>query len=164
MIDSCETLAKHAEHWRDMVDHTATLSALAADARVIVEMGVRGGVSTWALLDGLPADGRLVSCDNAKVRQLLPGRVTRDPRWTLLIADDLLAQFPPADLVFIDTTHEFEHTLAELRIADRLGAQVIALHDCHADPVAGAIALFNLDRAWSVTVEPSAWGLAVLRR
>jgi hypothetical protein len=43
----------------DMFPHYRTLTSYARECLTIVEFGVRGGVSTWALLDGLPEDGYL---------------------------------------------------------------------------------------------------------
>lgn len=156
-----DSLAEHAALWKDMEPHTGHLTDLARDALSIVEWGVRGGVSTWALLDGLPADGVMTSVDVE--RNALPDRVTGDHRWSFVLGDDLAVPLPTADLVFIDTTRTYNQTLAELRRADALGADVIALHDYALDPVALAITRWLSD-AWTLAVLPSRWGLAVLRR
>ena len=71
----------------DMFPHYSTLTRYARECETIVEFGVRGGVSTWALLDGLPAGGYLYSVDIADC--VVPPRVTSDPRWTFVIGDDL---------------------------------------------------------------------------
>lgn len=156
-------LNEYAAQWVDMVPHTATLTALARDAQTIVEWGVRGGVSTWALLDGLPSDGRMVSVDIDGTVPV-PDRVSGDPRWTLLIGDDRTVDVPVADLVVIDTSHEYDHTLAELHKAAQLGAKRIALHDPIMFPdVDHAIAQFLPESAYRLErFEVSAWGLAVL--
>lgn len=164
------TLAYHAASWADMVPHLATLTRLAGDARTIVEFGVRGGVSTWALLDGLPDDGQMVSVDiDEDVPAKLPERVTADPRWRLVIADDrapdIQASLPShADLVFIDTSHEYHHTLRELEIARRLGATTVALHDYALADVEDAVLGWLRRNRGTLTVEQSEWGLAVIAR
>ena len=155
------TLAEHAEAWRDMVPHLGHLRALAAEAHSIVELGVRAGVSTWALLDGLPPDGTMTSVD--VLRNPLPERVTSDPRWTFVEGDDLTVDLPPADLVFIDTTHGYRRTYAELDLARDLGARVIALHDWATDGVRLAV-LRWMTREWDLAIHESEWGLAVLTR
>ncbi len=71
----------------DMHPHYRTLTRYAQECSVIVEWGVRGGVSTWALLDGLPADGVLYSVD--VIDCIVPPRVSQDPRWVFLVGDDL---------------------------------------------------------------------------
>lgn len=155
------TLAKHAALWVDMVPHIGQLRDLASRAATILEWGVRGGVSTWALLDGLPEDGRMVSVDIE--RHPLPVRIEDDPRWSFVLGSDLDIDHDPAELVFIDTSHEYDHTLAELRLADLLGARVVALHDWVEEPVQAAIREWQ-SAAWSLEVMPSLWGLAILRR
>lgn len=161
--DTCETLADHARHWADMVPHLETLTSQASHATSVVELGVRGGVSTWALLDGLPADGRLVSVD-IDHGCLVPPRVRDDPRWTFIVGDDHAVNLPAADLVFIDTSHEYHHTRDELALAERLGAKVIILHDYMLPDVADAVDGFVRRSDWWLAVEHSDWGLAVLRR
>ena len=154
-----------ALQWRDMEPHTATLCRLARDARTILELGVRGGVSTWALLDGLPPDGRMASIDIEDVCEGLPERLTADSRWRFIHGDDRLVAWPDADLVFIDTSHEYHHTLDELRMAERAGAHRIALHDWNLPDVEDAVWRFlrgGRYRLWMI--EPSEWGLAVLAR
>lgn len=157
-------MIEYARWWVDMVPHVATLSALAAEARTIVEFGVRGAVSTWALLDGLPSDGRMTSVDiDPDCR--IPERVANDARWRFICNDDRTAALSPADLVFIDTSHEYHHTIAELEIAGGLGATVIALHDYNLADVQDAVHGFQRrDPRWSLIVEQSQWALAVLRR
>lgn len=165
--DLCTNLVEHARHYADMVPHTGTLAYLARGSGSVLEFGVRGGVSTWALLDGLPANGRLVSVDtDESVRYLVPGRIADDPRWTLVVGDSATVGLDgPFDLVFIDTTHTRAQTLAELRRADSLGALRIALHDVALDGVSAAIADFLSESSgsgWSYQVEASEWGLGVL--
>jgi hypothetical protein len=163
------TLAYHAQAWSDMEPHVATLTRLASGAHAVLELGVRGAVSTWAMLDGLPSDGKLTSIDIEDVVSdgTVPRRVREDPRWTFIHGDDtkpsIQARVQRADLVLIDTSHEYVHTLVELWWAFRLGAKVIALHDW--DEVAGAARHFvDVAGRYSIEVEPSKWGLGVLRR
>jgi cephalosporin hydroxylase len=157
------TLAEHAARTVDMVPHLGTLARLARDARTVVEFGVRTGVSTWALLEGLPPDGRMVSVDIVEVE--VPPEVREDPRWSFVQGDDREASLPAAQLVLIDTSHEYHHTLGELRIAQGLGAERIALHDWNLPDVEDAALRFMREapyRLW--LLEPSEWGLAVLAR
>jgi hypothetical protein len=157
------TLAEHAARYVDMVPHLATLTRLARDAQTVVEFGVRTGVSTWALLEGLPPDGRLMSVDIEEVT--VPPEVSGDPRWTFVLGDDREVNAPSAQLVVIDTSHEYHHTLHELHIAASLGAERIALHDWNLPDVEDAALRFMREaryRLW--LLEPSQWGLAVLAR
>jgi hypothetical protein len=163
MSDVCPDLARHAGHWVDMQPHTSTVTELARGSLVAVEMGTRGGVSAWAILDGLPNTGRLVSVDiDPGCRYLLPPRITDDPRWSLVTGDSAKSEIPDADLVFIDTSHTLEQTRAELSRCS--GASVIVLHDWSEIGVRRAVCEFITGGGWLLTIEPSRWGLAILRR
>jgi predicted O-methyltransferase YrrM len=138
---------------RDMVPHLATLSRYASEASTVIELGVRAGVSTWALLDGLPDSGHLWSVDIDECA--VASRVAADPRWTFIRGDDRKADVRErlpraADLVFIDTSHEYWHTLDELRYARSLGARRIVCHDAEWPGVSRAIRRFRIRRRWRV--------------
>lgn len=159
-------LATFANDWVDCVPHYPTLTRLASEAQTIVEWGVRGGVSTWALLDGLPSDGRLYSVDIDAC--IVPPRVSGDPRWTFIVGDDLdplvQAQLPTsADLIFIDTSHTYGQTVAELALALTIGPKRIALHDYELDAVRRAVNEFCSREGWHIAInEQSTWGFVVL--
>jgi cephalosporin hydroxylase len=149
----------------DMAPHYETLIRLARDCRIIIEWGVRGGVSTWAFLDGLPEGGRLYSVDI--VDCVVPPRVSNDPRWTFIIGDDLdpgvVAQLPDrADLVFIDTSHTYEQTVAELAFALMWGPRRIVLHDVNQPQVRQAVDGFCARTGWRITAYEAPYGLTTL--
>ena len=158
-------LHQFATEWVDCVPHYPTLINLARGAKTVIEWGVRGGVSTWALLDGLPEDGHLWSVDI--IDCVVPPRVSEDPRWTFLVGDDLniaiQRQLPAeADLIFIDTSHTYEQTAAELALAAQM-TRKIALHDYALDDVKRAVDEFCAREGWHVAFhERSQWGFVVL--
>lgn len=159
------TLREHADAWVDMAPHIDTLMAAAAQAHTIVELGVRGAVSTWAILDAMPADAVLVSVDIAECT--VPERVRQDPRWVFIVGDDrapaVREQIPAhADLVFIDTSHEYEHTVAELAWALTLGPDRIVMHDYVMEPVARAASEFCEREGWHLVSNELPFGLATL--
>ncbi len=86
---------------------------------VIAELGTRTGESTSMLLAAASAcGGHVHSVDIGPVRPSNWWEQTG--RWDFLSADDMsdmAAQFIPdkLDVLFIDTSHTYEHTLAELR-------------------------------------------------
>ena len=144
------SLALRAFVGRDMRPHVDRLVAFASDAHVIVEFGVRRGFSTVAFLEGLPEDGFLFSVDVDRC----PSHID-DPRWTFIHGDDrdpaIRRRLPQyADLVFIDTSHEFEHTFDELLFARTLRPSVILCHDAYWSGVVGAIETFCDDGRWRV--------------
>lgn len=149
----------------DMYPHYPTLTRLARECATIIEWGVRGGVSSWAFLDGLPEDGRLVSVDI--VPCTVPLRVAGDPRWTFIVGDDLdpavRAQLPArADIVFIDTSHTYEQTIAELDIALDYTPRRIVLHDVNQPQVRAAVDEFCVATGWRITAYEEPYGLTTL--
>jgi hypothetical protein len=183
------TLAEYAAAWIDMEPHVAQLTKYAKGKKVIVEFGLRGAVSTWALLEGMPEDGRLIGIDiNADVP--IPWAVRADTRFRFVQADatayDQIEGRPiknpggspeglpdHADLVMIDAGHEFAETVLELVQGAKLGPDMILLHDYLYPETPGvkrAIDGFTAkgylrDEPYGLKiVHPSTWGLAVLVR
>lgn len=120
----------------DIQGHLGRLRDLVVelDARQVVELGVRTGRSTVALLAGVEAtDGRLWSCDVVDVVPGLPAEVAEHPQWEFVLGDDLAVvdRAPSCDLLFIDTSHEYEHTAAELAAYTPLvrAGGCVVLHD-----------------------------------
>ncbi len=149
----------------DMAPHYRTLTRYAMSAETVVEFGVRGGVSTWALLDGLPPDGVLWSVDI--VDCVVPQRVSADPRWHFLHGDDMDPQVQDrlprvADLVFIDTSHEYAHTVAEITFALTLHPARIIFHDYVMEPVRRAVDEFLAKSGWHLVDNELPFGLATV--
>lgn len=175
------TLQEYAAAWIDMEPHIDQLTILARDAKVIVEFGIRGGVSSWALLDGLANDGHLYGVDIIPDRQWynenfpewrgystpIPPRVRLDPRFIFIVGNSVKVSLPEhADLVMIDSSHEYWQTVLEINRAAELTPSVIALHDylySETTSVARAVDEFVVDGSYRLdTVFPSKWGLAIL--
>jgi len=165
------TLREYADAWLDMAPHISDLQRYATGKRQIVEFGVRGGVSTWAMLDAMHPDGRLIGIDidpNAPI----PPRVRDDPRFLFVVADSTTVRLPSwADMVMIDASHEFAATVVELVRAALMEPEVILCHDylyAQAPQVRRAIdgyvsPGYLQDEPYKLEkVIPSKWGLAVL--
>ena len=102
----------------DISDHLPFLLNCATARPVIVELGVRTGRSTSALLLGAHwSKGHVWSVDvNPPDVPLL---WHQDPRWSFAQCDSISAQAlafapPEIDLLFVDTSHDYLTTLAEL--------------------------------------------------
>lgn len=80
------------------------------DATHVIELGVRSGISTIAFLHALEGRGTLTSVD------VSPHPGWSWPHWEFIQGSDLdvVGQMRPADIVFIDTSHLYDHTHAEL--------------------------------------------------
>lgn len=166
------SLAEYAEAWIDMAPHVDDLARYARGKRTIVEFGLRGAVSTWAMLSAMPDDGRLIGVDIDPAAPLPPA-VRDDPRFTFVIGDAATVKLPVkhADMVMIDASHEFAPTVAELVRAASLTPDIICCHDYlyrHTPQVRLAIDGYTgpgylRDEPYRLaTVHPSDWGLAVL--
>lgn len=155
-------------------------TAAAYDAPVIVELGVRAGYSTSALLAAAHRKaGMLWSVDIGDI--YVPPAWHDDERWRFRRGDDLDPQvqrlLPKGiDVLFIDTSHDYSHTLAELRTyAPRIWRDgVILLHDTHWDtgntelvtptgPVACAIIDYCDETGLEWEDRPGSYGLGVIR-
>lgn len=169
--------AKRCAEPSDIVDHLPRFVQMVVtrDAKHVVELGTRSGVSTIAWLYGLEqTGGRLTSVD------LEPAPPIGDwPHWKHLVGDDLnpavISSIAPADIVFIDTSHEFNHTLNELRsyrFVVKPGG-LIVLHDTELEhpigapplpafPVRRAIERFCAEEGYGYTLVPGCWGLGII--
>lgn len=107
---------------------------------VIIELGVRSGNSTAAFLAALEMrGGHLHSVDIDPVTMPWAGH----EQWTFHHGDDMLlaADLPDAvDIVFIDTSHHYSQTVAELEMYWRKvkPGGVILMHDTELADPAGA--------------------------
>jgi cephalosporin hydroxylase len=119
-----EEIKEHAMAPNDISDHLLTIygEALSLKPQLIVELGVRSGESTFVLERvARITGGRLVSVDISDC-----SGVSSYPGWHFIQNDDLqfAAEFPgwcrergihPAiDFLFIDTSHYYDHTVAEI--------------------------------------------------
>src|SRR5262249_5428935 len=111
--------------WSDIQEYLPFLHGQAAGrpgCRVL-ELGTRRGNSTLAFLaGGKESGGHVWSVDVNPVDRdpagMLPWRAV--PQWTFTRGDDMDSSVQSllpaqADILFIDTSHEYGHTLAELR-------------------------------------------------
>lgn len=84
----------------------------------VLELGTRGGESTRALLAGAEARGGHVwSVDIAPPRVPVEEWLATGV-WSFTLSDDMTVEIPDGyrpHVLFIDTSHEREHTLAEIR-------------------------------------------------
>jgi cephalosporin hydroxylase len=125
--------------WSDVQDHLPFLYEVTCgyDRPVVIELGVRTGFSTAAFLAA--AFAMAGSVHSADIEQPgVPGEWLADPLWHFTLGDDLSPAVTAAlparcDVLFIDTLHSREHTLAELgEYMPRVAPGGTALfHDTH---------------------------------
>jgi cephalosporin hydroxylase len=152
----------------------------------VLELGTRRGNSTLAFLAGAEAAGGHVwSCDITPADRdpegMGPWR--NDPRWTFTCGSDMdpavQAQLPAkVDVLFTDTSHYYEHTLAELRVfmprVSRWGG-IALFHDTNlmywpghqwdrdVSPVWAALDEYCAETGLSWENLPGVYGLGVIR-
>ncbi len=108
----------------DICDHLTSLfsEAVAAEPKLIVELGVRGGESTFVLERVAKLTGcKLLSVDMNDCRD-----VSSYADWNFVKSDDITfannfssycqerSWNPKIDCLFIDTSHEYQHTVQEI--------------------------------------------------
>lgn len=121
-----DEIARRASTRTDISDHLVTLftEALAVRPHLIVELGVRGGESTFVFERVATLTGaKLLSID---IDDCI--RASSYPGWTFVRSDDVAfaAEFPSwcgtrgvearIDVLFIDTSHLLEHTAREIEV------------------------------------------------
>lgn len=116
----------------DIHAHLPMLRHLAAEGGDVVEMGVRGMVSTWAFLTGRPASLLSVDIDRPPEGTLRRAARCADELGIVFdfIQDDTLQMRPvPCDLLFIDTLHTYHQLSLELERHASFVRRAIAFHD-----------------------------------
>lgn len=115
---------QRARRETDISDHLDRLfvEALQASPDTVVELGVRGGVSTFVF----ERVARLSDADLVSVDVEETSYTTDYDRWEFVCADDVefAREFekwcrgpgidPAVDVLFVDTSHRYEHTVAEI--------------------------------------------------
>jgi cephalosporin hydroxylase len=141
VVTLAAALADRMSRWSDIREYMPFLyeQGRSRPGARVLELGTRKGNSTLAFLAGAKESGGHVwSCDVTPADRDPEGMLpwARHPQWTFTCGDDMdpavQAQLPAeVDVFFLDTSHEYEHTLAELRAyMPRLAPGGIALfHD-----------------------------------
>lgn len=144
-----------------------------AQGGTVIELGVRSGNSTAAFL---AAGAEVWSVDTQEPQ--VPPEWHENPSWHFLLGDDLspeiLAGLPAkAGIVFIDTAHTYEHTLAELRAYAPRAGLLVLLHDTQwvsgtdtgtpTGPVAHALDDYCVEAGLSWVNRPGSYGMGCIR-
>lgn len=161
----------------DIVLHLPMLVELVDElkAETVVELGTRTGVSSIAWLYALEKTGGHLYSVDVDDRPDLP----EFDHWTFIQGDDcsprVYTQLPEADIVFIDTSHAYKHTLKELNLYRWLvkpGGRIV-LHDTELPqpqdvgpqppfPVKKAVTEFCRAEGLEWVNYDYCWGLAVI--
>jgi hypothetical protein len=114
----------------DINQHLPILRKYAEQCSHITEFGVRGVVSTWALLAGKPHT--LNSYDiryHPNVEKAKKIAAENDIEFTFTTKNVLHVEIADTDLLFIDTYHTYGQLKAELRLHGNKARKFLIMHD-----------------------------------
>jgi cephalosporin hydroxylase len=168
--------------WSDIQDHMPVLFEMVTTYphAHVVELGTRTGNSTSAFLAGVEkVGGFLTSIDVNEPN--VPPWMKASMYWKYFVEDDMtfdVNQLPMyIDILFIDTSHDYDHTLAELKKFYPLveWGGTILMHDTNLEvmpglkpqepfPVRRALDTFcgEINKKWDNLDGP--YGLGVIRK
>jgi len=143
-----ETFQRLSRTYSDIYEHLPTLSKYASECKSVLELGVRGCISSWAFVNGLLASRKdtdtrhiflndIVECtisDLVEATKNLPIQV--DYEWK----NDLELEFSNEtrfDLTFIDTWHVYGQLKRELEKFAPITNKYLIMHDTTVDAIEG---------------------------
>ena len=131
-------LPKIAPMCIDMWEHFPTLRRLASECQSVVEMGVRGGCSAYALAAGLEMSQAkdkwmlyldINACQNPKLEELVK---SAGFKIEFAQVDSRTIELAECDLLFIDTLHTYGQLSTELTLHHTKAKKYIVMHDVEA--------------------------------
>ena len=124
----------------DINEHLPTLYKYAKECESVLELGVRGVVSSWALVKGLLENGKDVKkillndiepCDISEIMEATKGMgVHISHEWKNDLELDIQEN---VDLTFIDTWHVYAQLKRELEKFSKVTNKYIIMHDTTVD-------------------------------
>lgn len=178
--ESMKYTLEHSKHGSDIHQHLVTLHNLVTSisAKAVIELGVNTGESTIALLEAVAAtNGKLISVDQHDFSQtrLMLEKYGLTGRWEFHKMDDIKfgteiwPKDKKADIVFVDTSHQYEHTKKEIDVFDQIlrPGGIMIFHDTvsHYDGVQKPINEFlKTHKAYKYENKTNCNGLGILRK
>src|SRR3990167_4202492 len=166
-----EKYKKLCETPSDINEHLPTLKKYASLCNSIVELGVRGMVSTWALLAGSPLE--MVSVDivdpsehQGDTKETKELARSEGILWGFVKISSLEFKFRRTELLFIDTIHFYDQLSQELKLHSPHTTKYIIMHDTNFPEMQKAINEFlTNNNDWKVKeVLTTLTGLKILQR
>jgi len=128
----------------DINEHLPTLFKYASECESIIELGVRGCVSSWAFVYGLLNNNKqnkkllLNDIEKCNIDELLHYTKNLDIDVNYEWKNDLdLIIYENVDLVFIDTWHIYGQLIRELNKFSKVTNKYIIMHDTEVDKIYG---------------------------
>ena len=118
----------------DINEHLYTISNYSKECEHITEMGVRGIISTWALLNGRPK--KMISYDiqdpnewQQDINEVYSTAKEYNINYNFILSNVLDIEIEPTELLFIDTWHAYKQLKKELILHSKNVSKYIILHD-----------------------------------
>lgn len=118
----------------DINEHLETIRSYVDKCEFVIEFGVRGIVSTWAMLAGKPK--RMISYDienpskwGGDINEVYNAARECDIDYQFHIGDTTKIEIEECDLLFIDTLHRYEQMKKELEIHGNKAKKYLLFHD-----------------------------------
>ena len=127
----------------DINEHLPTLYRYATECESIIETGVRGCISSWALCYGLLNNNKpnkqillndLTSCNITMLLQVTNNLIDIKYEWKNNLELEIKEN---VDLTFIDTWHIYGHMKRELEKFSKVTNKYMILHDTTVDEIYG---------------------------
>jgi len=150
----------------DINEHLPTLYEYALQCESILELGVRGVISSWAFLNGLINNNKnkkelffndIESCD---INELLKYSKNKDVVIEYEWIDDLKLEFDDNrtfDMVFIDTWHVYAQLKRELEKYSKITNKYIIMHDTETDAIVGE----TIRNGWNANEQSEITGFSI---
>ena len=136
----------------DINEHLPTICKYASECESVMELGVRGCVSSWALVKGLMENNKskkqillndITSCDINKLLNVVKDMdIVVNYQW---ISDLDLNIEENVDMTFIDTWHIYGQLKRELAKFSKVTNKYIIMHDTEVDGIHGEVLRYNSD-------------------
>lgn len=125
----------------DINEHIPVLKDLAAECSSVMELGIRGVVSTWGVLQGLSESSAItrlylgidLDCPPADklalAKYLAHAHSIAFRFWQVNVMAMKIEDVDPVDMLFIDTLHIYCHLTYELELLASKVGKYIVIHD-----------------------------------
>lgn len=142
----------------DINEHLETLYTYATNCESVIELGVRGCVSSWALLNGLLNNNStnkkmfLNDLDHCNINELLEAiEIINNPLPKVEVGYEWISDLDlnvtcNYDLTFIDTWHIYGQLMRELNKFSKCTNKYIIMHDTTIDEMVGE----NIRMNWNI--------------
>jgi len=137
----------------DINEHLPTLANYASKCESVIELGVRGCISSWSLILGLLNNGNskkkillndIVECNIEELLYTTKDlNITVNYEWKNDLELELNENY---DMVFIDTWHVYGQLKRELAKFSPITNKYIIMHDTEIDSLHGETIRLNMDK------------------